>query len=85
MVLYKDGINENVIYENIKDVAGDDSVLFVRSINNECNDVYYKIIHDKGQHLIKVININSKDYLQQLNVMEVKYGFHDEAPCVSNL
>lgn len=62
MVLYKDGINKNVIYENVKDVAGDDSVLLVKSINNECNDVCYKVLHDKGQSLIEVININSKDY-----------------------
>lgn len=81
MVLYEDGINKNVIYDYIKDVVGNDSVLIVKSVNNNCSDIYYKIIHNRGKSPINVISIGSKDYFKQINMIEVIYSFHDDTPC----
>ena len=83
MVLNEDGINENVIYEHVKDVIGNDSVLMVKCVNSDCYDSYYKITHDKGKSPVNAININLKNYLQQISVMKTTYSFHDDTPCAA--
>lgn len=78
MVIYLGNINSNVIQEDVVNVKGNDTVLFVKCKNENADFVYYEVNHSKGEQINKTIRISSKYYTEMTESITIKYCFNDE-------
>jgi hypothetical protein len=81
LALYEDGINKNLLGEHICDLNGNDTVLLIKCIDEKCDDVYYKVQHNKGRAPTEVLRLKIRQYRKERNEQVIKYSFHDTAPC----
>lgn len=79
MVISENETNSNVLNEYVVNVNGNDSVLLVKCIDKkECNELYYKINHNKGQSPLNVVSINYGTYSGLMSAIDLDYEFSDD-------
>lgn len=80
----KEQFNSNVIEDFVADLVGNDSILLVRAISRtNCDGVYYKIYHNKGDSIINILKIDAVNYKTLSgNLPDKRYKFHtDKIKC----
>jgi len=79
MVIYQNEHNATVLDGYIVNVAGNDTVLLVESIDKkECNELYHKIKHNKGQGPLNIEPLSPGSYSQLLSQIDSEYDFSDD-------
>jgi hypothetical protein len=78
MVIYENEYNSNMLDDYVIDVNGNDSVMLVKCIDKkECNELYYKINHNKGRKPLSVVKINYGAYSGLMSALDGEYDFSD--------
>lgn len=75
LIYFEEKFNKNLINENIIKLYGNDSVLLVISSILENKHKFYKVLHKNGYNPIKVLNIDSIEFINNAYSINAKYLF----------
>ena len=74
-----EGYNKIILNDYVTDLIGNDSLLLLKCLDaDKCNNVFYKVNHNKGEKPIVVTKLDSSIYLSEVKFINSKYVFNTD-------